>query len=230
MVSSSIPGGVDAAEVGSRKGPASYKAEFDRPPAGHHQFRMRRGQESLETARIGVQIGAVCMTLFICICIVLAYKNETQPLHVPGMVFEATFGPTDRLWQLEAPFMNRTRYETPGNFWRPVMFPPESNVGWLQDSAYGLWNWGVRNIWFGTPQKKALAILATLMIWLLIGFMALTSLQIVAEFMPFHVKRVYLMFMPEQWLILEQLIVARRLGRRLRTVDQDVGENGAIEP
>jgi hypothetical protein len=217
MVPSSIPGGVNDA--------CKYTyPEYDEPAGPRSAaFRVRRGQEQYETVRILGQMFLVFAGLLACTCAVLAPFNQTRAWHVPGMVIEATFGPTDALWHLSPPLMNRTRYETPGNFWRPVMFPPKSFVGTIQDLAYGVWNWGVRNVYLGPVYMKVFSLFVTAVIWIPTIAFSLNIFTQLPELMPFFIRALYLRWMPEGLLILEQLIVAKKLGRKLsKQAAQDV--------
>merc|ERR1740138_3346 len=114
-----------------------HQVEFqDR--VGPNQFRIRRDEVGSETMRMVAQMFLVLATLCMIMCTLMAPFHDTSPLRMPVTVFEATLGPVERLWQFEPPFMNRTRFESPGNFWRPVMFKSDTFLGKAQDTAYGL--------------------------------------------------------------------------------------------
>lgn len=218
MQKSSVPGGFTQECRKERGDPFSSipVARTNPDELLGYRVRIRSGQLGQEGVRIVVQYVLVLAVVFLCLCAALAPAAGTSPLHVPGTVFEATFGPSEKLWRLEPPLMDRARYEDPSNFWKPVMFSPESALGWLQDRAYALWNWGVRCIWQGPLHKKAVAVLATLAIWVPICGFVLQYHRRIIRWTPWYVKGSYLKWMPEGLLVLEQLILARELfDRRL---------------
>lgn len=172
------------------------------------RVRTRTGQAGMEAFRILAQYALIFMVFFCTLCVLCSSAAKTSPPHVPGAVFEATFGPFSELSLHSPPLMNRTRYEDPMNFWSPVMFQPTSALGWLQDHAYSLWNWGIRSAFFGPLHMKAVAMLATVAIWTPVFGCMVYYQNLVPRFAPRFVQSMYLNRLPEGILILEQLIIA----------------------
>mmetsp|Transcript_12158 Transcript_12158/g.21735 ORF Transcript_12158/g.21735 Transcript_12158/m.21735 type:complete len:123 (-) Transcript_12158:124-492(-) len=100
------------------------------------------------------------------------------------------------------------------NVWRIFVFQPETLIGTFQDKAIGLWNWGIRAIWEGPPLKRLKAMFLGALIWFPLGVL-IPHFVSVAFSGPAHCfMRFYLRYMPERCLIIDQLIVARRVHGR----------------
>mmetsp|Transcript_62176 Transcript_62176/g.108753 ORF Transcript_62176/g.108753 Transcript_62176/m.108753 type:complete len:213 (-) Transcript_62176:113-751(-) len=135
---------------------------------------------------------------------------------VPFRFFEDTFGLTvsDAFLAFQPPYLDRQRYMQTSNVWRIFVFQPETLIGTFQDKAIGLWNWGIRAIWEGPPLKRLKAMFLGALIWFPLGVL-IPHFVSVAFSGPAHCfMRFYLRYMPERCLIIDQLIVARRVHGR----------------
>lgn len=198
MRASTVPGGLQKVES---------EAEATADPPRRQGWRLRAGQSHQEAWRIRAQSTLIFTALAVSACCSAAPWLGVWPQQVPLRVLEDTFGPVQRLWKLEPPLLNRTRFESPGNCWRPLMFHPQSPVGSIQDTTYEAWNFGVLLFYTGTPLIKGMALMfigSTL--FPMLSFMGLLCQHAAAsQFMPSAVKGPYLRWMPEELLILEQL-------------------------
>jgi hypothetical protein len=184
-------------------------------------------QAQWEFTRVFIQCGFIFVMYVVLLSVVLR-PWVGPPLELPGRVLDDTFGANafSRLWHTEPLWMNRTRYETPGNLFHPVTFASDTPLGQVQDMGFDLWNWGVRNIYQGPIHMKLFTLFVTGCIWIPAQFIALLFLsKFDMNVVWFHcnpIKAFYLRWTPERLLVLEQLIAAHAIGRKL-----SVGTNSA---
>lgn len=161
-----------------------------------------------DKSRLVLQAVLLFWSLLLCVCLFWSLIIRVPPWNVPRTMYTDTFGPMDNLWRFEPPLMDRARYETPGNIWRPVMFKQEQWLGWLQDSAYRVWNWGARALWLGPMHMRVIALMATAAIN--IPFYV-SMMELFAIFVPLQdMVNWYVCHMPEELLTLAQLDFARQ--------------------
>ncbi|CAJ1405174.1 unnamed protein product [Effrenium voratum] len=171
---------------------------------------VHRAARRMEGLRLCLQFQLVMgLTLLLAGMLLSAYLHEPL-LRVPVRCWEDTFGPVSRIWHFEPPTLDRPRFEEPQNFWRPVTFGAASFPGQAQDLAFSAWNWTVTGLYKGPWYLRLVSL----------GILALGSLPFCFVYGgPWEVKwccEKYLMYMPEQMLILHQLKVAHEVfGRKL---------------
>jgi len=179
-------------------------------------FRLRNHPRE-ELQRLALQLLLILGFALALWCIAGSLILGEMPWHVPVRVVSDTFGPIEDLWNMHAPLLDRKRFESPGNMWRIVMFPPQTLLGSMQDFGYMIWNWGARSVYEGPKHAR-----------LLVMFLDVCAIYMVITWAPAMVGgmlvhgpgrplgRMYMYYMPEQLLVLEQLAVARELfGRPL---------------
>mmetsp|Transcript_4538 Transcript_4538/g.5718 ORF Transcript_4538/g.5718 Transcript_4538/m.5718 type:complete len:264 (+) Transcript_4538:36-827(+) len=182
--------------------------------------RLWRNPVWMEFLRVGIQVtclGACCMS--IALVMVGAVIGE-RPANVPWRLCFDTFGewPLAMAMNRTAPLLERARYERPGNAWRPLIFPPSSIIGWGQDLVFSMWNFGVAMAWSASWLLKGCAVMFGFFAWIPALIFVTLFLQGIAVWIFTHamrspcgrpVIRVYLVWLPEELLILNQLIFAR---------------------
>lgn len=186
------------------------------PPEAEAPRARRRRSWAWEQLRMLLQIAAAGPALLAAWAALAAPYVGVLPHRVPRRVFEDTFGKLEDVLSWEPPSMDRSRYETEGNVWRPFVFSSASAVGLLQDLAFGAFNWGAGAICRGPALPRAGALLlggcaaafGCGLLPLVVMGLALGPLALPLRFL--------LRNLPEQLLTLEQLLFAHHLhGRAL---------------
>merc|ERR1739848_320839 len=117
-----------------------------------------------------------------------------------------------RMLHFEPPWMDRKRYENASNIWYPCVFTSANLLGRAQNLLFDFWNWGVRSIWHGRPTQKVFALGVTCIIWFPIMVQChATVLCFRMTSLPRFIKQAYLRLLPENVLIMEQLMVAHEI-------------------
>lgn len=167
-----------------------------------------------DLSRLALQFVLLLWALLACFCLFWVPILRIAPWDVPSTLYSDTFGPTENLWNFEPPLMDRSRYETQGNMWRPIMCPPEQWLGWAQDLGSSAWNSGARAIWLGPMHMRLVALGAVAFVNFVVYAL---SAEAFAAFVPITgMVRWYVCKMPESLLTLAQLDFARKeYGRKL---------------
>eukprot|EP00971_Amphidinium_carterae_P286298 5684591-Amphidinium_carterae.1 len=76
------------------------------------------------------------------------------------------------LFELKQPLLDRKRYESAGNFWRPLMFSSSSTLGSVQDLGYLWWNWAVQSVWEGPLDQRFFGLFVAAVFWYLVWMQA----------------------------------------------------------
>eukprot|EP00929_Paragymnodinium_shiwhaense_P062195 TRINITY_DN31047_c0_g1_i1.p1 TRINITY_DN31047_c0_g1~~TRINITY_DN31047_c0_g1_i1.p1 ORF type:complete len:225 (-),score=36.54 TRINITY_DN31047_c0_g1_i1:113-787(-) len=149
--------------------------------------------------------------------------------HLPFRMYRDTFGPFEKLMNLEPPLMNRTMYEQPENIWRPFVSlgPTGSYIGDFEDGCFLFWNMAVEWVWSASVLLKCLVALGLCVAALQAAYWTAIIIQIhIAgglnewkKHAPDSLRKVQWVWfglLPEWLLVLEQLIMAREtFGRKL---------------
>ncbi|CAK8989227.1 unnamed protein product [Durusdinium trenchii] len=171
---------------------------------------VHRAARRMEGLRLCVQFSLVMGLTFFVIGLALAWYLKESLLRVPLRCWEDTFGPLRRIWDLEPPTLERSRFEEETNLWHVVMFGASTWIGRLQDLAFAFWNWTMISLWKGPWYARPVALT-------IVCLGALPFCFVYAG--PWEMRwccEKYLMHMPEGILILHQLKVAHEVfGRKL---------------
>jgi len=171
-----------------------------------------------EMRRLHMQVGMVLGTMTCFNLLAGSFHLGVMPWWVPLRCYEDTLGPFSRIRNLQPPLMDRARYETPGNLWRPLVLPMDTPLGQVQDLGFGTWNWFILAVYEGPLYMKAFALWVAF-VCSLPGLMYVQSKMAKFDDLMGQVPRLfkvpYLLVMPEWLLVLEQLFAAKEYGRRV---------------
>lgn len=154
------------------------------------------------------------------------------PTRTPFRVWEDTFGPFEDFLALKPALLERSRFESGRNMWRHVLFSSHGWLGYLQDVYFSVWNWHQVAIYFGPAQHRLLAMvdIAFIAYVCLMTAPALASHSALAfryQWFPFAVA--WCRNMPENFLILEQLTMARDVFARRLSEESNAAVDEAME-
>lgn len=192
----------------------------------------------LEILRIYLQF---CFGFVLALCLASAvfwpWLHE-PPWSVPSRIFHDTFV-VQEAWG--PPLLDRSRFETSENLWRPLTFSSKGRVGRVQDKFYRFWNWEVRSLWNlnGSPWERSKALVVAGIFCNIVGLWYFFGSRRCGRRLLRNrlfkatrmcIKRNLLMYWPERLLILEQLHAAKRFGRRLSAASRlELGEEEETE-
>merc|ERR1719203_1315501 len=172
----------------------------------------------MDVLRIALQWIAVCVFLSIAAFVIALPLVCEPPWRLPFRAFNDTFGPLQVDGQYMAPQLNRTRLESQGNMWRPLMFSSTGILGAIEDFVISCWDWYILSMWNGPTLRRFEAFMVGnfFISCACAGPATGTPIFIVGVY-----KFVFLRFWPERLLTLTQLAVARHCGRRLGVVSRE---------
>jgi len=202
-----------------------------------------RSNTCLEALRFYLQLFIVLFIPWLVLAALISEFLYGERVWVlPFRLYEDAFGPLEDLWALKTPFVDRRRFDQPGNLWRPFVFPVDTSIGHLQLRCLQLFNFVARLAWEGHVVVRILVWLAGALFQLQVA--AFVSRQSIEYFWfaydgfrmrwPVAYGRavgIYLRVLPEQCLFLEQLAFAQEaFGRKLSTaVEAEVKQQTAAK-
>lgn len=170
-----------------------------------------RGSLLLEMARMTLQMLLIGFCMLSTWLLVMSYAMDISPALVPFKLFLDTFGTrlTVAVWWMDPlPLMRRQQYEQRDNFWQAFLFSSDTLLGAFQDYGFRTWNWVVESAWHGSLPLRLLFLVVAAVSWpLFLQWIPNGSMRILQETL--FKSRLWLRWLPESLLTMEQLVVAR---------------------
>jgi len=185
-----------------------------------------RGKYGREVARVYFQMFLLAALCYMLVWVLALPLVHDTPYNLPFRLYGDTFGNFSRWWKFEPILLERERYANPENMWSKLLFAPDSFVGKVQDGFFNYFNWSTTGLvngpWFWTRFKVgacgfavALGLFATLQAFLYTFQSYAYQLEPCIYASGSRAYRMWVRWLPEPFLFLEQLFHAREMGRKL---------------